>query len=57
MTPGVRAKCFLCGLTAHQGALKQVGQLWACTDGAACDERRAERIRLRDTGRLPGAAK
>ena len=49
------AKCFLC--QARGGALRPVGQLWACADGAACDERRAERIRLRDTGKLPGAAK
>jgi len=55
MTDEERAKCFLC--QARGGPLRAVGQLWACTDSAKCDERRAERIRLRDTGRLPGSAK
>ena len=57
MTAGVRAKCFLCQMTAREGALKPVGQLWTCADGEKCDERRAERVRARDTGMTPGAAK
>ena len=55
MTPGVRAKCFLCGLAARQGALRPVGQLHACADEEACDDRRAKRIRDRDAG-TAGAA-
>ena len=54
MTPGPRAACFLCGMTARQGALKPVGQLWACSDDDACDGRRAKRVQDRMT---PGAAK
>ena len=56
MTAGVRAKCFLCGLAARQGALRRVGQLLACKDEDECDDRRAQRIRDRDAARS-GAAK
>ena len=42
-----RAKCFLCGMTARQGALKPVGQLWTCADGDECDKRRAKRVQDR----------
>lgn len=48
MTAGVRAKCFLCHMTARQGALKPVGQLHACADEEACDDRRAKRARDRE---------
>lgn len=51
MTPGPRAACFLCGMTARQGALKPVGQLWACKSDDDCDERRAKRVRDRDASR------
>lgn len=51
MTAGVRAKCFLCQMTARQGALKQVGQLWACADDDKCDERRAKRAQDRDASK------
>ena len=47
MTAGARAKCLLCGMTARQGALKLVGQLHACADEEACDERRAKRVQDR----------
>jgi hypothetical protein len=47
MTPGPRAKCFLCGLSARQGALQKVGQLHACADEDACDDRRAKRAQER----------
>lgn len=51
MTAGVRAKCFLCQMTAQEGALKPVGQLWACKSDDDCDERRAKRVRDRDASR------
>jgi hypothetical protein len=55
MTRG-HAKCFLCGLSAREGALKQVGQLHACADEDGCNQRRAERVRARGNG-APEAAK
>ena len=47
MTAGVRAKCFLCQMPARKGALKPVGQLYACADGDDCDKRRAKRVQDR----------
>jgi hypothetical protein len=50
MTRG-HARCFLCGLSAREGALIRAGQLWACADDEACDERRAKRARDRDASK------
>lgn len=49
MTRG-HATCFLCGLSAREGALRQVGQLHACADEDGCNKRRADRVRARGNG-------
>ena len=56
MTRG-HAKCFLCGLSARQGALRPVGQLHACANEEECNQRRADRVRAGGNGAAEGAAK
>jgi alpha-D-ribose 1-methylphosphonate 5-phosphate C-P lyase len=41
------ATCFLCGASARAVALRRVGQMHACSDEDACDERRRERVAVR----------
>lgn len=55
MTAGARARCFLCGRTAREIALKKVGQLHACTDEDGCNQRRAERVSVRGNGQTEAA--
>lgn len=55
MTPGVRARCFLCDRTARETALKKVGTLYACTDEDDCNKRRAERVTARGNGKTEAA--
>jgi hypothetical protein len=54
MTRG-HARCFRCGLSAREGALKQVGQLHSCADEEACDDRRAKRAQDRDASKTEAA--
>lgn len=57
MTAGARARCFLCGRTAREIALKKVGQLHACSDEDGCNKLRADRVRARGDGKAPEASK